>query len=79
MKNRLTDLADHLFAQLERLGDEELTTDKLKEEIARSGAMTKTAREIIEVGRLALDAARVRNEIQDQDDMPALLGMDKKP
>jgi len=79
MKNRLTDLADHLFAQLERLGDEDLTDDKLKAEIARSGAMAKTAREIIEVGRLALDATRVRNEIPDQDDMPALLGMDKKP
>lgn len=78
MKNSLKDLADHLFAQLERLGDEDLTADKLKVEIARAGAITKTAREIIEVGRLALDATRVRHDVQDQSAMPALLGMDKQ-
>jgi hypothetical protein len=77
MKNRLTDLADHLFAQLERLGDEDAPADQLKLEIVRAGAMTQTAREIINVGRLALDAAKVRHDLQDQEAMPALLGLDK--
>ena len=78
MKNRLTDLADHLFAQLERLGDECATADDIKNEIARSGAMTATAREIISIGRLALDAAKVRDDLLANDAMPTLLGLDKQ-
>lgn len=76
MKNRLTDLADHLFAQLERLGDEELKPDDLKVEILRASAMSATAREIISVGRLALDAAKVRSDLPADQGMPALLGLD---
>ena len=77
MKNRLTNLTDHLFAQLERLGEEDATDERIRLEIVRAGAMTQTAREIINVGRLALDAAKVRHDLQDQEAMPALLGLDK--
>ena len=75
MKNRLTDLADHLFAQLERLGDEDLGNEDLRVEILRASAMSATAREIISVGRLALDAAKVQADLPDQLGMPALLGL----
>ena len=45
MKNTLTDLHNHLMAQIERLGDEDLASDpeKLAAEIQRSKSMTQLA------------------------------------
>ncbi len=43
MKNTLTDLNNHLFAQLERLGDEDLDGEKLQQEINRAKAISDIA------------------------------------
>lgn len=56
MQNKLSDLNNHLFAQLERLGDEELAGDKLNEEITRAKAVTDVAQQIIANGSLVLRA-----------------------
>lgn len=56
MKNKLIDLNDHLFAQLERLSEENLELTALEREINRTKAITSVAREIIGAGKLALDA-----------------------
>lgn len=56
MKNTLGDLNNHLFAQLERLGEEDLSGDKLAEEINRARAISDLATQIISNGNLVLKA-----------------------
>lgn len=62
MKNQLTDLNNHLFAQLERLSDEGLSGDQLAEEIQRSDAITKVAGKVIDNGTLVLNASKAVGE-----------------
>ena len=61
MKNKLTDLNNHLFAQMERLGDEDLKGDELKEEIERARSVTNVAKQIVNNGNLVLNAQKALN------------------
>jgi hypothetical protein len=56
MKNTLTDLNNHLFAQLERIGNESLTKDQLQDEINRSKAITSLGSVVVANARVVLDA-----------------------
>ena len=78
-RNKLADLSDHLFAQLERLGDEDIDDNRLRLEIARSGAMASVAGTIISAGDLAVKVARHRAEHGIDAAMPTLLGLDQRP
>ena len=62
MKNRLIDLNNHMFAQMERLSDEDLKGDALIEEINRSRAVSICASQIINNARLALNATVAIND-----------------
>ncbi|CAH2399166.1 hypothetical protein [Mesorhizobium ventifaucium] len=57
MKNRITDLNDHLFAQIERLSAEGLSGDQLEAEVQRTDAMVKVADMIVDNARLGIQAA----------------------
>lgn len=62
MRNKLSDLNDHLFAELERLGDEELSGDALQAEIARAKAITEISEQAISNAALVLKAEIARAE-----------------
>jgi hypothetical protein len=57
MKNKLIDLNNHLFAQLERLGDEDLKVEDIEKEIRRTNAIVAVGEQIIENANLALKGA----------------------
>jgi hypothetical protein len=59
MKNKLSDLNNHLFAQLERLGEEGLTSEQIQDEVKRSEAITDVADQIIRNADLQLKAVTV--------------------
>lgn len=74
MKNTLGDLNNHLFAQLERLGDEDLKGDDLKEEIERAKSIGSVARQIIDNAALVLEAKKFTDDRMDADDrLPKML------
>ena len=74
MRNTLTDLNNHLFAQLERLSDEDLKGEELKEELQRSNAVSKVAQNINN-GSLVLQAQKFKDEKLDaESEIPKLLG-----
>lgn len=62
MKNTLGDLNNHLFAQLERLGDEDLKGEELQEEMNRAKSVTAIASQIISNGNLVLQAEKFKAE-----------------
>lgn len=77
MKNKITDLTNHLFAQLERLSDEQLVDGALRDEIARAAAVSGVAREIISAGRLVVDARKVLTHGEALQTPIKLLGLDQ--
>ena len=57
MKNKLSDLNDHLFMQLERLGDEDLSAEQIETEARRAEAMVSVADRVVANATLQIKAA----------------------
>lgn len=75
MKNTLTDLNNHLFAELERLGDEELTEEELEKEIKRAQSIVNVSGKIIDNAGLVLQAVKFQDDRMDIDKkLPKMLG-----
>jgi hypothetical protein len=58
-KNRLSNLTDHLFMQIERLANEELTPEQIDAEVKRGGAIVGAADMILRHASLQVQAAKV--------------------
>jgi hypothetical protein len=75
MRNKLTDLSNHLFAEIERLGDEDLKGEALAAEIVRAHALSEAASRVIDIGNLMLKAKIAGTEKLGGDvEVPLLLG-----
>lgn len=80
MKNKLADLNDHLFAQIERLSDEDLTPEKLDAEVKRGGAIVAVADQILRHASLQVQAAKILSDhgIDPSKQLPGL-GTQREP
>ena len=58
-RNKLSDLNNHLFAQLERLEDENLKPEELKAEVQRAAAISKIASQVIGNAKVTMDAMKL--------------------
>ncbi len=77
MKNKIVDLNNHLFAQLERLSDEATDGEALKIEISRAKAISSVAKDIISAQTLALESAKFQNDYR-YATIPETLAITKK-
>ena len=74
MRNTLGDLNNHLFAQLEKLSDDDLKGEELKEEVTRTKAISLIAKQIIDNGTLVLEAKKmVEDSINADIELPRML------
>ncbi|MEG0475487.1 MAG: hypothetical protein RR548_07290 [Carnobacterium sp.] len=62
MKNKSIDLNNHLFEILERLNDDDLTSEELLQEIKRAKAVASIAKNIDDNAALSLDAEKLKIE-----------------
>lgn len=51
-RNKMSDLRDHMFLALERLNDEDLSPEKIQEELAK-------AKQIAQIGSVLVNSAKV--------------------
>lgn len=73
----MTDLNNHLFSQLEKLLDSDLSDDELKKEIARAGAVSSIAANIIQNANTAIKAMSMFENRQIESDSPDFLRISK--
>lgn len=71
MKNKIGDLRNHLFAQLERLGDESIKGDALKEEVQRAKAVSEVSAQIVDTARAENERLKITGRNSGTDFLPA--------
>lgn len=73
MKNKLSDLNNYLFEQLERLNDEDIDNERLQFEIERTKAVTVISNQIISNAKLVLDAQKSIADLTETQKLPLML------
>lgn len=63
MKNKISDLRNHMFEALERLNSDELSEDQLKSEIARAQAISEVGKVIVDSAKTEIMFAKVQERM----------------
>ena len=72
--NTLADLNTKLFEQMDKLSKDNISSEELDKEMARSESMIKIANVIISNGDLALRAAKFKDDMMNADNkLPKML------
>lgn len=58
-QNKISDLNNHLFAQLERLGDESIKGDEMEQEFKKAKAIGNISGQIIKAAALTMQTAKM--------------------
>lgn len=66
MKNKISDLRDHMFATLERLGNEDLSPEDLNKEISRAQAISEIGKVIVESAKTEVMYAKLTGKRGDE-------------
>jgi hypothetical protein len=62
-RNKISDLRDHLFAQLERLDDDQITPEQLQAELSKAKAVAHIGSVIINSAKLEVDYLKATGRI----------------
>ena len=68
-RNKLSDLRDHIFAALERLDDEELTNEQIKNEIEKAKSIAMVGSVIINSAKIEIDYLKATGMIDTTSDL----------
>lgn len=79
-RNTLEDLNNHLFAQLERLNDEDLKDpEDIRKEVERSKAVNGLAKNIIDNAKVTLEVIKVAYEtVPGSEALPKVFGITQR-
>lgn len=74
-QNKLSDLNNHLFEQLERLNQEDLTDEQLDNELRRTQGVTQLATSIVNNAKVVVEAKKIQGEYGFKN-QPAMFGIE---
>ena len=68
-RNKLSDLRDHMFAALERIDDDQLTPEQLKNEIDKAKSIAMVGSVIINSAKVEVDYIKSTGMIESESDL----------
>lgn len=72
-RNKINDLRNHLFAQLERLSEDEMTPEQLDIEIKKSKATALISQQILNSAKLEIEYLKVQTKAGERVSGPKFL------